>query len=159
MGSAMWPGLDSLLAGLAGGPGLLKVSAAGAPSIGVDGIDYEFPFVASGVNLLATGQTIIVPARAGFRFIPRAARFRLRILTGVQVIVPIVRLGANGTFDNIAPLLTTAVTVVDQVQLVPLVAALTAVDVGTNAIKVDVQTAGTGATAMTADIFLDGYYQ
>lgn len=158
MGSGLWPGIDAVL-GLPGGPGLLKVSATGAPSIGADGIDYEFPFAALGVNLLATGQTALIPARAGFKFIPRAARFRLRTLTGVQIIVPILRLGTTAGFANIAPLLATAVTVVDQVQLIPLVAALTAVDVGTNPIMVDVQTAGTGATAMTADIFLDGYYQ
>jgi hypothetical protein len=115
-------------------------------------------FKVAGINLLATGQTLVVPAASGRKWIPLSVRTRLASLTGVFVVAPIVRLGNNGSFDNMAPLFTVAALAVDGVDVVPIVTAVTAVNIGSTGISLDVQTAGTVATVATADVFVLGYF-
>src|SRR3954464_15536991 len=97
------------------------------------------------INLLATGSTLIVPAIAGRKFIALNVRLHLTALTGVPV-AGSVKLGNDGSHVNVAPAFATTVAAVDAVDTVPLVAALTAIDLNTTGISFEVATAITVAS-------------
>lgn len=107
------------------------------------------------VDLLTTGQTLAIPANAeGW-----ASEFIDIIpvtITGAQTGAPIVRLGSNATFDNVAPLtnLGTAL-VADEIVPVTLTAPVT---LQSDPVYFDVQTAGTGPTVLTVMVYVAGYF-
>ena len=110
-----------------------------------------------GINLLVTGQTVIVSAVAGRKFFPLQVHIRVTALTGSIVTPPIVRLGNSGSFNNVTPLFTVVAAAVDAIDLIPSVAALTAVDIGTIPVSLDVQTAAVGPSVMAAEIYVRGH--
>lgn len=108
------------------------------------------------INLKATGQTLVVPVLAGRKFIPTACYLHLTTVTAYAVTAAIVRVGNNGTFDNVAPLATVALTLVtDKFISLPLAATPAAIDINATGISVDVQTAG-AATTLTGTLHLVG---
>jgi hypothetical protein len=111
---------------------------------------------ATGINLLATGQTTLVATSSALSFIPYSAMIELTAVTGVLT-VPVVRIGNNGTFSNLAPLFTTTgLTTVRTILTIPLVTTVLSIDIGSSAIKFDVQTAGLVASVATANVYLFG---
>ncbi len=117
---------------------------------------------ATGINLLATGQTTLVAVNngssvlTGLSFLPVLAYIELTAVTGVLT-VPIIRIGNSVNFDNVAPLKTcTGLAAARDIISIPLVAALVSVSINTVAIKVDVQTAGLVASVATANVYLYG---
>lgn len=109
------------------------------------------------IDLLTTGQTTIIPVQGtGDRFIPTHAYIELITVTGALT-APIIRIGNNGSFNNVAPLFTcTGLTAQYNVLAIPLVATLNSIDLSATAIKVDVQTAGGVATIAVANVVLLG---
>lgn len=106
-------------------------------------------------NLLATGQTLAVPANVtGF-----ASTFIDIVpsqITGSQTTEPVISIGSNATFDDIVetfPLGTSLVA--KQVVALRLAAPIIA---STLDVYIDVQTAATGPTLFTAMVYLGGYY-
>lgn len=117
----------------------------------------EIVWTAYPVDLLATGQTSIIPVQpAGNRFIPTRVVIELTAVTGALG-APIVRLGNNGTWDNIAPLATlTGLNTQYETISIPLNTPVNSIDLSATAISFDVQTAGTVATIATASVYLIG---
>jgi hypothetical protein len=115
-------------------------------------------YVVGSINLLATGRTLVVPVLVSSRFIPTGALLRLTTVTGAIVGAPVVRLGNNGAFNNIAPLRTLVSAAAQAVEVVPLNTQITAVDVGTTGISLDVQTAGTGSSVLIGEIIVSGIF-
>jgi hypothetical protein len=109
----------------------------------------------TGIDLRATGSTLVVPAIAGRKFIPIQVRLHLTALIGVPV-AGSVRVGNDGSHVNVAPAFTTTVAAVDAVDTLPLVTALTAIDLNTTGISAEVVTAITVATIATATIHVIG---
>lgn len=110
----------------------------------------------SAVNVLATGQTLILPAITGKKFIPTQILIEMNSLTGVLT-VPIVRLGNNGSFNNVAPLFTcTGIGTVGNILTITLNTIPTTIDIGSTGISFDVQTAGIVASVATVNVFLFG---
>lgn len=108
------------------------------------------------LSLLATGQTLAVPANAT-GWVTTAAYVVPDAITGVQTTAPIIRIGSNATFDNVAPLLNLGTTlVVDTVVTVTLAATKLSLE---DDIYFDVQTAGTGPTELTATAYVEGFYR
>ncbi len=107
------------------------------------------------IDLRATGSTLIVPAISGRKFIPLQVRVHLTSLTGVPV-AGSVKLGNDGSHVNVAPAFTTTVAAVDAVDTVPLVAALTAIDLNTTGVSFEVATAITVATVAVATVHVVG---
>lgn len=140
---------DTGAAGAAGASGATGAAgAAGSPA----------KYTASGIDLLATGATLLVPASAGKLFIPHRAILHVRALTGVLLAGAVVRVGNSANKDNVCALFTLLTTlVVNGLVDVPLLAvpSFQAVDVNSTGISFEVQTAGT-ATAWTADVHLHG---
>lgn len=113
-------------------------------------------YFASAINLKATGQTLVIPALAGRKFVPIQAILHLTNVNAYAVTAAVVRLGNNGTFDNVCPLFTVALAnVTDNTPTVPLVGTVKAIDIGATGISLDVQTAG-AATTLTGTIHLMG---
>ena len=117
---------------------------------------------ATGINLLATGQTTLVainngsPTLTNLTFVPFAAYIELTAVTGILT-VPIIRIGNDGSFSNVAPLFTcTGLTAVRNMLQIPLVGSLVSVNINSAAIKADIQTAGLVASVATAAIYLYG---
>lgn len=112
----------------------------------------------AGINGLNLGQTIIVPSRTSKRFIPVSALVELATISGAGT-VPSIRLGSNGSWDNLAAIVAlTGLTT--QYQLFPLTLAnTTSLDVGSTGISVDVQTAATGYSPYTINVYVTGYYR
>lgn len=113
--------------------------------------------VARGIDLKTAAQIVLIPAQSGRLFLPRAAFVYVATLTGVLAVAPILRIGNNGTFTNVAPVVTLTAAIALQIFAIPLVAgaSLLSIDIGTVAISVDVQTPAT-ATTMTGDVYLEG---
>lgn len=109
------------------------------------------------VDLLTTGQTVILPVQNNAdRFIPTHAYIELVTVTGALT-APIIRIGNNGSFNNVCPLFTcTGLTTQYNVLSIPLVTSLNSIDVSATAISVDVQTAGGVATIAVANVVLLG---
>ena len=113
-------------------------------------------YLTTGINLKATGQTLMVPVQPGRKFLPTAVYLQLTTVTAYAVTAAIVRLGNNGTFNNVAPLLTVVLTsTTDQIIAIPLNAIPSAIDIGSTGISLDVQTAG-AATTLTATLHVVG---
>ncbi len=111
--------------------------------------------VVAGIDLLATGQTTLLAAVTGKKFLPQQVILELTSVTGVLT-GTVVRVGQTASWDQIAPLYTVLLTAADTFVVVPLVGTLATIDIGTNPIKIDVQTAGTVATVAVARIHLSG---
>lgn len=111
----------------------------------------------TGVNLLATSVTSIIPVMASpSRFIPTRAIIQLTSVTGALT-AAIVRIGNNANHDNVAPLFTlTGLTVVNNTLTIPLVSTVASIDMSATAISFEVQTAGGVATVAAADVYLFG---
>ena len=121
--------------------------AVTAPQTGPDGITRLH---IANLDLTATGTVPITSVLTGRKFIPLGAMLHVTTKSGTLTTGPIVRLGTNGTHDNVSPLLTVANTVVSDTAVnIPLVAALAAVGNGT-AVSVEIQTAATGVTLVLA---------
>lgn len=117
----------------------------------------EVMFKATGINLLATGQTLVVPALTSGSFLPTRAYIELITVTGVLT-VPIIRLGNSVNFDNVAPLLTcTGLTTVRNILNIPLAAALVSISITSTGISLDIQTAGSVASVATANVYISGF--
>lgn len=113
-------------------------------------------YFSSGINLKATGQTLIVPALTGRKFLPMLAYLHLTTVDTYAITAAVVRLGNNGTFDNVAPLAAVGLTLVTGgILSVPLAALLTAIDIGSTGVSLDVQTAG-AATTLTGTVHIVG---
>lgn len=122
---------------------------------------------AEGANAIPAGQalavdaktataTVMLAAQAAKFFVPAGTAYaRVRALTGVLAVAPILRIGNNGTHDNLCALATLTGAVVGQVFTIPLIITPLALDIGTNPISVEIQTPAT-ATTMTIDVFFDG---
>ena len=113
--------------------------------------------IITGVNLMATGTTIIRPAIAR-RVIPVYVDIEIRTLTGVLTVPPICRVNAGGSTANIAALLTLTGSVIGNVWRMPLIVSpLNSVDITSTGVGFEVQTAAT-ATTMTGDVHFLYYY-
>ena len=113
-------------------------------------------FVIKEIDLLATGQTIIIETETSARFYPFQICIELTSKTGAIVVTPIVRLGSNGTWDNLAALTTmTNLTAVNKMEM-PTVIVTDSIDISATGISIDVQTAGTGATVLKAQVIIHG---
>lgn len=139
----------------------MPVQFTNSAHLGLDGKlplgENSFVRVVTGINLLATGQTTVVPTFTGGSFVTIAAFVEVATKTGAVVVAPIIRIGNNGTFDNLAPLFTIPGATAARVVLpMTLASPSSSLDIGTNAIKIDVQTAGTGAAVLTANIYILG---
>lgn len=117
---------------------------------------------ATGIDLLATGQTTLVPINnasptlTGLSFIPYAAQIELTAVTGALT-APVIRIGNSVNFDNVCPLFTTTGLLSARDMLtIPLVASLVSASINTAAIALDVQTAGLVASVATANVYLYG---
>ena len=113
-------------------------------------------FKTSGISLLTAVQTVVVPAQVGKLFIPRDISIRLTTVTGAIIIAAIVRLGNNGSFSNVAPLRTLISSAAQNVEIVPLLTQINAIDVDATGISLDVQTIATGATVLIAECVISG---
>ena len=108
------------------------------------------------LSLLGTGPTLIVPTNVT-GWITTAAYVIPAIINGVQTGAPIVRIGSNATFDNVAPLVNLGLLlVVDTVVSVTLTAPVVA---QANPIYFDVATAGTGPTDLLITVHLEGFFR
>ncbi len=108
------------------------------------------------VDLKAAASTLVVPVYTGITWVTRAIIVVPRTVTAFTV-AAVVRVGNNGTHDNVAPLFAVPnTTVANQIVTVPLVAVPLAIDVGTTGISFEVQTGAT-ATTLLADVFIEGY--
>lgn len=108
------------------------------------------------LSLLAAAQTLAIPANAT-GWVTTDAYIVPDEITGVQSTAPIIRIGSNATFDNVAPLLNLGTAlVVDTAVTITLAATKLAL---TDDIYLDVQTAGTGPTELTATVYVDGFYR
>lgn len=119
----------------------------------------EGVYKAANVNGLATGQTVVVPVRTGKRFIPTRVVVELVSVSGAGT-VPSLRVGNNGSFDNAVS--TTALTNLDtqyETLNLSLISPLSSIDVNANGISVDVQTAATGYSTYTMNVYVSGYYR
>lgn len=119
----------------------------------------EGVYKAANINALATGQTALVPLRAGKRFIPTKATVELVSVAGAGTEAS-VRIGAGGSFDNAVPI--TALTGLDtQYELFDLTfnSPLSSIDVNAAGISIDVQAAATGFSTYTINVYLSGYYR
>lgn len=118
----------------------------------------------TGVNLLATGTTVLVQQQIGAEpgelvFLPQFCYVVLRTKTGGALTTsPKIRVGANGTHDDVAPLYTVPLGAnVNVFALLPLVAfPFTPVDLRASSVFLEVQQAGIGPTACTGDILIVG---
>lgn len=132
--------------GLVAGPAGLSVGADASAGT----------YKLTGVNLMATGTTVLVAAVAGKRFIPRDLIVVPRTLTGTVTSAPQIAVGNNSAaFDNVAAASALPSVVVDQVYFDAPLVPRKVIDIGTNAIVLKV-TAAVGPSALTADVFLVG---
>lgn len=115
-------------------------------------------FKFANINALNIGQTIIVPSRTSKRFIPVSAQIELIAVTGAGT-EPSVNLGSNGSWDNLVT--TVALTGLGtQYELFPLTLAnTTSLDVGSTGISIDIDTAATGFSVYTINVYVTGYYR
>lgn len=106
--------------------------------------------------VLNTGGTI--GGFAGLIFIPQYAFLRLRAMTGPALTTsPGVRVGTNGTHDNVCPIFIPPTTVVvTQVGSVPLKSPLLAPLIDGNDLILEITQSAVGPTTMTADIIVGG---
>ena len=118
----------------------------------------------AGVNLLATGTAVLIPQQLQLDpgelvFLPQFCYVVLRTKTGPAMTVsPRIRVGANGTHDDVAPLYTVPLGAnVNVFALLPLVAfPFTPVDLRAAPVLLEVQQAGVGPTALAGDILITG---
>lgn len=106
------------------------------------------------VSLLSTSVTEIVPANSS-GWVTTAVHLFPVTITGAQATAPIVRLGSNATHDNVAPLFNLGIGLVVDTQVSITLATTT---LQSNPVSFEVQTAGTGPTVLTADVFILGYF-
>lgn len=115
---------------------------------------------AEDIDATATGQTAIVPARSGKRFIPVGTPLvRLKSISGTGT-PPTISIGNDGSFVNVvAAVALTGLTVVNRLFNLSLLASLTkeAVDVGSVGIDVNVSVAST-YDDYTIDVYVFGFY-
>ena len=119
----------------------------------------------SGLNLLATGVVELLPQEpqmdpGELNFLPQFVYVVCRTLTGSALTVsPKIRIGSNGTHDNVAPLFTVPlgvqVNVFAQMALVSF--PMTPVNLRAGPVSLEVQQAGVGPTTMTGDCFIVGF--
>ncbi len=112
----------------------------------------------SNISLLATSTTLIVPASGGKRFIPTELIIEIKSVTGTPGTYPVIRVGNNVNYDNAAPLFIVSGIGLHEINEAPLVVPVESLDIDSDAIYFDVQTAGAGGSisVLTADIQLLG---
>lgn len=109
------------------------------------------------LSLLSTGQTLAVPANAT-GWVTTAAFIVPDEITGAQAGAPIIRIGSNATFNDVATVQNLgAALVVDTV--VPVTTLVSPAVALTDDIYFDVQTAGTGPTVLTVTAYVEGFYR
>ncbi len=110
----------------------------------------------------APGTTIVLGASGAQytnqRFIPQFCYTRVRSMTGGALTTsPTIRIGTNGTHDNICPAFTPSTSVqVDMIGAVPFAAPLSAPAIDTSNIVLEITQSAVGPTTMLADILLIG---
>lgn len=114
-------------------------------------------YSALGVNLMALAQRVIIPSRTADKFIIRAAWCRIASKTGTLSVAPVIRIGNNGTFSNMCAVTTLIAAVLDQIFALALASPLIATP-ASPAIAIDIQTAATGVTVLTGDIYVQGHF-
>ncbi len=126
-------------------------------SIILDGEQRVVPI--TGINLRALGQTVLLPPFAGRKFVPQAALLRIATKTGTTATAAVIRIGsAAGGFTNVCPAFTVVgTTPADGLLVIPFPATRSAVLL-TTGISMDVTTAATGVTVLTADVYLQGLF-
>lgn len=109
------------------------------------------------ISCIATGQTTLIAAQAGKKFIPISAPIiRLRAISGMGS-VPILSIGNDGSFVNMVALAAaTGIDAVDELFFTTLIAGLKAIDINSAAIKLNVGTAATYDT-YAVDIYMPGF--
>lgn len=116
------------------------------------------------VNALATGQTVILPVNNGvtginYRFVPRGTpHVELIARTGTLTTPAILRVGNNGSFNNLVALSTlTGLSTVNNITLLTIAATPASLDISSAAIQVDVQTAATGPSVYSLEVVIEGF--
>ena len=110
----------------------------------------------------APGTTFVLcPASAQFsshRFLPQFCYIRLRSMTGSALSTsPTMRVGTNGTHDNICPAFTPPTSIaVEAIGSMPLTSPLSAPPVDTSSIVFEITASAVGPTTMLADVLLTG---
>jgi hypothetical protein len=124
----------------------------------------DYPFRVDGFDLKAApGTTFVLSATlqaalVGRRFIPQFCYLHLRTMTGAALTTsPGLRIGTNGTHDNVCPIFIPPTSVViGQIGAFPLKAPLIAPPIDTTDLILELTQTAVGPTAMTADILLTG---
>src|SRR5262245_19995412 len=107
------------------------------------------------VSLLSTGQTeIVTPNVPGW--VTVLADIVPDTITGGQVGAPIIRIGVSPFFAEVVALTNLGVGLVER-RPVPLTV-VTPNDAQTTSIAIDVQTAATGPSVLSVNVYLMGYY-
>lgn len=107
------------------------------------------------VDLLTSGPILAIPSNAN-GWVTKFIDIIPVTITGAQTGAPIVRVGSNATYDNVAPLANLGLAlVVDTVVPMTLTAPVTA---QADPIYFDVATAATGPTTITVMVNLGGYF-
>lgn len=119
---------------------------------------------ARGVNLLALGNTLVVPKTPGLGnlfFLPQICYVTLRTLTGPALTTaPKFKIGGNAGHTDVAALYTVPLAAsVGLVAVLPIVNSgnFTPVNAGTTDIFAEVTQVGVGPTVMLGDILLIGW--
>jgi hypothetical protein len=113
-------------------------------------------FIQRDIDLLTTGQTVVIPSETGGRFYAFQIFIELTDKTGATIVTPIVRIGNNGSFDNLVSLYTlTNLTAVNKLEQ-PTLLITDSIDIGSTGISIDVQTAGTGSTVLKCQVIIEG---
>jgi hypothetical protein len=117
-------------------------------------------FQKEGVDLLSLGTYSIFTTSSLGRFVPLGGVLIPKTYSGVLVVNPAVSVGNNATnYNNMVAALTVATPTVNKFIAFSLPASTTSVDVSSNITYVNVSTAGTVATALTADIIIYGIFE
>lgn len=111
-------------------------------------------FAARSVNLLATGQTELIPAMADVRAITLSLHVRVRSRTGAVTTNATIRAGNSGSYDNVAASWLMATSTVNETESLATLSG--AVDVGSTEVSFSVESAASGPSEYTADIFWHG---
>lgn len=113
------------------------------------------------VSALATGQTVIMPINNGgatnVNFIATGVVLKLNAITGTLLTPPIIRIGNNGSFNNVVALTTlTGLNTAGVTFPTSLITNLASVNINSTAISIDIQTAATGSSQYDIDVYLFG---
>ena len=110
---------------------------------------------AGSINLLAQGLTTIVPASSGW--ITTAAFLIADSADGAQLTGATIRIGSAGTYDEVVAAVNLGTTmVVGELVILTLVTPMVSLS-GVVALQVD--TAATGPTAISASVYLQGFFR